>query len=658
MLRLGIIGLLIVSVITAGAALDRPLVHPLFSEGMVVQRDVPITVWGWSEAGQKITVTLAGKTAETTVVAEGSWRVKIGPFAAGGPHELVISGPQSLTIKDVLVGDVWICSGQSNMEMGIGACNAPDDIAQANFPQIRLLTVPRRVAIEPETLLAARWLPCSPVQVQQGLWGGFSATGFYFGRQLHQELHIPIGLIHSSWGGTIAEAWTGLEGLSPLADFKTSINQFTTAVAGLKKQGGLDYGLLFDEWYQVNDTGTMQQWWKPETDVGAWKVAENMPRSWESSGLPDYDGIVWFQRSVEIPAAWTGKDLELGLGWIDDMDTTWFNGVRVGATDRHDVDRIYKVPAAAIRSGTNIITFRVLDTGGDGGLMSKPEHLFIKPVGEAQGVSLAGTWRMKDTISMSKLPRLPQRIDGGNPNVTTVLYNGMIAPLVPFSLKGAIWYQGESNAGRAWQYRSLLPAMITDWRSRFGVGDFPFYIVQLAAWQEACQEPRDHEWAELREAQAVTAKTLPNAGLAVAIDLGDAKDIHPRNKREVGRRLALCALANTYGKKITWSGPWFRAMEPAGQAIRLRFDHVGQGLVARNDRLTGFSIAGENRTFVWADAKIDGDTVLVSSPQVTKPVAVRYAWDINPACGLANKDGLPAVPFRTDDWPAITMNNH
>ena len=301
---------------------------------------------------------------------------------------------------------------------------------------------------------------------------------------------------------------------------------------------------------------------------------------------------------------------------------------------------------------------RVLDTGGAGGLTGKPEQMFIRPTanGQESGQSLAGAWQMRDSAPLGKLPAPPAVPEANNPNVVTVLYNGMIAPLLPFAIKGAIWYQGESNAGRAQQYRKLLPAMIRDWRAHFGVGDFPFYIVQLAAFQPVAPEPRDSEWAELREAQALTAKNTRHCGLAVAIDIGDAADIHPKNKAEVGRRLALCALANTYGKKIVSSGPWYKGMKKSGNQIRLGFDHVDGGLAAKGSDLQGFAIGGEDHKFIWAHAAIEGNTVVVSSPEVAKPVAVRYGWDVNPVCNLYNQAGLPAVPFRTDDWPMVTRD--
>jgi sialate O-acetylesterase len=651
-------GGLITSAGRAAHNTDFPFVHPLFSDHMVLQRGVKVPVWGWATPGAKVTVQFAGQTKSAMAQADGKWMVRLGSLSVSSePRAIIITssaGDRTVTIQDVLVGDVWLCSGQSNMEMGIGACTATNDIATADFPQIRLLTVPHHIATSPAQSLECRWLPCSPQTIAQGGWGGFSAAGFFFGRELYRELNTPIGLIHSSWGGTIAEAWTSTEGLRPLGDFNERLEQ----VAKRDRAGTYDFGAEYEKWCERNDPGTSQGWAKPEIDAAGWKTA-TLPQAFEQAGLPDFDGIVWFRHAFDLPAAWSGQNLKLGLGPIDDIDTTFLNGRKIGQMNRVDLNRVYEVPANLLKTGTNFIGVRVLDTGGPGGLIGKPEQMFVTLAGasETERISLAGQWQMRDSAPLAKLPSPPAVPDSNNPNIVTVLYNGMIAPLLPFAIKGAIWYQGESNAGRAKQYRRLLPAMIRDWRSRFGVGDFPFYIVQLAAFQQTQPEPRDNDWAELREAQALTGKTIPHCGLAVAIDIGEANDIHPKNKAEVGRRLALCALANTYGKKIENSGPWYKSMKMTGNNIRLEFDHLGGGLVTRGGELKGFAIAGEDRKFVWANAVIAGNKVVVSSPQVASPVAVRYAWDINPVCNLYNKTGLPAVPFRTDDWPMVTEHS-
>jgi sialate O-acetylesterase len=373
-----------------------------------------------------------------------------------------------------------------------------------------------------------------------------------------------------------------------------------------------------------------------------------LPSRWESAGLPDFDGVVWFSREFELPASWQGKNVTLSLGPIDDRDTTFVNGNRVGGLESWLEPRVYKVPARYLQPGKNRITVRVLDTGGGGGIGVDAEAMNLKAEGASDVVSLAGTWRYQVGIPLAKVGSPPPSTASNDPNVVTVLYNGMIAPLLPFAIKGAIWYQGESNAGRGRQYQTLLPTMIRDWRDRFGVGEFPFFIVQLANFMDSKPEPGESSWAELREAQSLTARNVPKTGVAVAIDIGDAKDIHPKNKQEVGRRLALNALATAYGKKLEFSGPVYDSMKMDGGKIRLKFKHTTGGLKSKGAKLEGFSIAGDDKKFVWADAVIEGDYVIVSSPRITKPAAVRYAWADNPLCNLYNGEGLPASPFRTD----------
>jgi sialate O-acetylesterase len=408
-------------------------------------------------------------------------------------------------------------------------------------------------------------------------------------------------------------------------------------------------------WYRANDAGTSATipWQSTLLDDSGWATMA-LPAAWEEAGLPGFDGVVWFRKEVELPASAVGKPMTLSLGTIDDQDATFVNGVPVGAMDTWNAMRSYAVPAGVARAGRNVIAVRVLDTSGAGGLTGKPEALTLQ-VEDGPAIPLAGPWRYKATADLTKAPPFPMSL-GANPNLPTVLYNGMIAPVLPYAIKGSIWYQGESNAGRAWQYRTLLPTMIADWRQRFESGDFPFLIVSLANFMERKPEPSDSQWAELREAQAYTVQTVPKTGLAISVDIGDPVDIHPKNKQDVGHRLALAARKIAYGEKgLVASGPVFRGMAVEGNAIRLRFDNVGGGLVAKDGKLAGFAIAGADRKFVWAEARIDGDTIVVSSPAVPNPVAVRYAWADNPDATLFNKAGLPAVPFRTDDWPLTTQ---
>lgn len=637
-------------VVSASGLEEKPLLHPLFADHAVLQRDARVPVWGWTAPGATITVSFAGQKKNAAAGTDGKWKAYLDPMPANKTGRVLKvwsdRGNQRSEISDILVGDVWLCTGQSNMEMGMGVCNVPDKIAGANFPLIRLLMVPKKIAYTPQSTLQCAWLPCSPANLLKGGWGGFSAAGYFFGLELHRNLDVPVGLIETCWGGTVCEAWTSGEALAPLGDFASDIEQ-VKQVATAPEPDKL--GAVMDRWFQAKDPGTQKSWFKPETDVSGWKTA-NLPANWKACGIPGYEGIVWAQKTVDIPAAWAGRELVFSFGTIGDCDETRINGIALGRVEYFDEPRFYKVPADLVKVGSNVITMRIVNVG-NGGFFGPAEQMKVYPSGnESAAISLAGKWRIQETATRASTgaPLI------GNSNMASVLFNGMIAPLLPFAIKGAIWYQGESNADRGYQYRTLLPAMIRDWRSRFGVGDFGFHIVSLANYKKMSDAPCESDWAELREAQAMTAKALPNCGIAMTIDIGDAADIHPKNKNEVGRRLALSALAITYGKNTEWSGPWYKTMEINGKGIRLSFDHAQSGLVAKGNKLTGFAIAGADRNFVWADAVIDGTTVQLSSPDVPAPVAVRYGWDSNPACNLYNKENLPAVPFRTDDWPGST----
>jgi sialate O-acetylesterase len=593
-----------------------------------------------------VKVSISGKTAEGKAAADGKWKVTLPPLAAGGPFTLKVEGPETVDLQNVMVGDVWLCSGQSNMEWQVvSSANAQAEIAAADFPKIRHIFIPHVTSGTPQpTVTTEGWKICSPQTA-----GGFTAVGYYFARHLHQELDgVPIGLIHSSWGGTIAEAWASKEGLTPLQDFNQTME-------ALEQQAKAAPGAASpqDAWYAKNDPEAAT-WSSADFADSAWPELPQ-PLQWMGSNVPalaSFDGVAWFRRSFEVPAAAVGKETVVHLGAIDDDDTVWLNGKQIGATEGFMKHRSYAVPAGLLKAGRNTLAVRVLDHNGGGGLTG-PADVMRVTVKDQPPIPLTGPWRYKVAADLSKVPPYPKPA-GSNPNVPTVLYNAMIAPLVPYGIKGAIWYQGESNAARGSQYRKLLPAMIGDWRQRFGQGDFPFYIVQLANFQAQAPQPGESDWAELREAQALTAKNVKNSGQAVIIDIGEAGDIHPKNKQDVGKRLALQALAKTYGKKVVAAGPEFKEAKKEGAAMRVSFTSTGGGLVAKDGTLKSFAIAGEDRKWVWAEAKIDGDSVVLSSPQVPNPVAVRYAWAANPEATLFNKEGLPAGPFRTDDWPGVT----
>jgi len=486
----------------------------IIGDNMLLQGGDRVTIWGWADAGEEIGVSVSWHKVEWKIQADdqGKWQFKATSPRPGGPYEMTLTGKNTVTIKNILVGEVWVCSGQSNMQWPVRqSANAEQEVASATYPKIRLFSVPRKVADTPQTDCDGKWVECNPETV-----GDFSAVAYFFGRELHQKLDVPVGLIHTSWGGTPAEAWTCgpmLEGnpmLEPILQrYKDAVARYPQAKA------------------------------KYQQDLEQWKKAVEQAKA---EGKP-----------------------------------------------------------APRRPG--------------------------EPFGPGSSHSPSG------------------------------LYNAMIAPLIPYTICGAIWYQGESNAGRAYQYRELFPTMIKSWWNNWGQGDFPFLFVQLANFMQVKDEPGDSAWAELREAQSMTLD-LPNTGMAVIIDIGDANNIHPINKQDVGRRLALWALARTYDQDVVYSGPLYLAKENKGSQIILRFEHVGGGLMTSDGGpLKGFAIAGADRKFVWADARLEGDSVVVSSPQVAEPVAVRYAWADNPVCNLCNKAGLPASPFRTDAWPGITVDS-
>lgn len=633
----------------------------LFSDHAVLQRNIPLRVWGWAEPGEMVSVMLAGNEARAAAGPDGAWEVTLPAQPAGGPLEMTVSGSDTVVVHDLLVGEVWIGSGQSNMEFNVGSSdNSGHEIETAHYPRIRLFTVPKTAATETQTDVDGCWALCSPATVSD-----FSAVLFFFGRMLHEQLDIPFGLIHTSWGGTVAEAWTSRDGLLADPAVRDIVESYERDLPQHEAQMA-EYLATLNCWNDrlskdPGNTALAQGWADPGFDTVHWDWMD-LPTAWQQAGL-DISGVVWFRREVEIPKEWAGRELTLRIGACDKSDVCYFNGTEVGRMSYLEnanswcTPRAYPVPGTLARAGKAVIAVRVYSHCYAGGLLGPETEMRLEVAGavDMQPIVLGGRWQFAIEHNFGRNPDMPlQPLGPGNPNSPHTLYDGMIAPLIPYPICGAIWYQGESNATRALQYRALFRALIRDWRRVWGQGDFPFYFVQLANYNATPPQPNpaDSDWPLLREAQRLALQE-PNTGMAVIIDVGDAVDIHPRNKQDVGRRLALQALAGTFGQQIVHSGPLFRAMTVEAGAIRLAFDHVGSGLHARDGRLSGFAIAGADRRFVWAEARIDGDTVLVSSSQVTEPVAVRYAWADNPPCTLYNRDGLPASPFRTDDWPAL-----
>jgi sialate O-acetylesterase len=620
---------------------------------MILQQKKPAPVWGWSDAGEKVTLLLssAGKTLQTKTIKtgkEGKWVLNLDPVDAGGPYQITVSGKKnSIVFDDVLFGEVWICSGQSNMEMLVNRSNnAAEEKSNANFPQIRHFKVPHDRSLVPkDDITGGEWQLTTPETV-----GDFSAVAYFFARDLYEKLHVPIGLVNSSWGGTQVESWISLDAMKSFDEFKDHVANMPTSLEAFnmmrKKQ--LDDKIISEQG-SFPDAATLKTWPSFSLDDAAWKSME-MPNYFDLKFLPGLDGAVWFRKEIDLPVQWAGQSMILMLGPIDDIDVTYVNGVKIGESlKKVPQARNYIIPANILKAGKNVITVRIEDLGAIGGFSGKPEQM--KLTSADYEMPLAGSWKYRVESSLDN-----KQLSGANVT-STILYNAMIAPLIPYAMRGTIWYQGESNASRAYQYRKSFPLMINDWRKRWGE-DFPFLFVQLASWSASNgTSEKGSTWAELREAQTMTLSTVPNTGMAVINDIGESADIHPKNKQDVGHRLALSALKQVYGQDIVYSGPAYESMKVNGNKITLSFNHTGSGLKSSDKYgyVKGFEIAGADQKFYWAQARIEGSKLVVWSDQVTNPVAVHYGWaDDNIEANLYNKEGIPALPFRTDTWKGIT----
>ncbi len=694
------------AVLTSGlvCGADRPTAtaikpHGLFTDNMVLQRDLPIAVYGTagSNAGGTVEVVLDKDSRQAQVGEQGRWRAEFPARPAGGPFTLSVSGAdRTIALSNVMVGEVWITSGQSNMEMPLkDVQDSTNEIAAADHPELRLYQVSKAVSPVPKDDVVGAWTPCTTQSVQR-----FSAVAYYFGRDLSRKLGVTVGLINAPWFGTMAESWTTAETLNadpvlapilrrywvPIPDFAQAWKYYeqgqffvTTNVHDKMDfaRNWTAYEKALTAWHQAHpearaafhqdqgNEGLNWGWAKPDFDDGAWKPM-NLPRLWK--GTIDVNGAVWFRKQVMIPDTWAGRDLVLSLGAVYDCDTTYFNGRQIGATGGNGrpaymIPRIYRVPGGQVQAGAAVIAVRVFDERDGGGFDCIPKGMVLAVAGTDatnEAVSLAGPWKYSierplDPNSLKPFPAgmpYPPHLRYDQPNqLPGSLYNGMIHPLLGYGFAGAAWYQGESNTDRGEQYRALLPAMIGDWRRGAG-RDFTFLIVQLPTGGPV--------WAEVREAQAMTARRVPKTGLAVIMDIPDG-DLHPKIKLPVGQRLALAALSVAYGQTNVASGPIYRSMTIEGKTIRLRFDSVGGGLAVRTPapptppELKGFTLAGADGRFYAAKARIEGDSVVLSTDYVPAPLAARYAFSGYTAeANFSNAEGLPCGSFRTDDWAVET----
>ncbi len=642
---------LVLVILDRDLVVDLPFLSPMFGDHMVMQRDKPNPFWGWTAPYGTVTVSVGGKSFETSAEASGAWSVKVTPPPVGGPYTVKVSGEETVELADVLVGDVWICSGQSNMEQGILMTDGAEaDVKAAEHPTIRLYMAGKQVGVTSKLVNSGEWKVCSPSSLGEGGWGGFSGVGYHFGRRLNQELGVPVGLVQAAWGGTSAEAWTGAEAIKKLGDWDLELE----TLAKLGAEGRTFNGSYVDLWMAEHDRLAGLKLWETGSSFDGWSKV-TLPGGFGGLMETPGAGVGWFRKEFEVQASMPEGEAAVHFGSVRTADTVWLNGVLIG-TAGWDGPRVYGFWPGHLKPGKNTLVVRVMSPSGPGGILGSAEEAYLR-LGDGSRVSLAGEWEGALGAVISESTPRPRNMEP-LPTVPTVLMNGMVHPIAPLAVRGAVWYQGETNAGRGWQYRSLLPTMIGDWRRLFGQGDFPFYIVSLANFGQRSTLPVEDGWAELREAQALAAKSVANSGLATTIDVGDAGDIHPRDKKSVGERLALIALAKEYGREgVVYSGPEYRSLKMEGSKVRLSFDHLGGGLVAKEGGLKGFAIAGSDQKWVWAEARIEGDGVVVWAEGVESPVAVRYGWAMNPEATLFNRAGLPAHPFRTDDWPTWSRGN-
>ncbi len=634
-------GILVLFMMLATALPSRAQVRlpRLIRDSMVLQRDTKIKLWGWAAPSEKISVRFSGQSYKTRANKDGHWLVELRPVKAGGPHTMTIEASNHLVLKDILVGEVWLCAGQSNMvhQMALHSTRYAKEMEQVNYPGIRQFWVPNVTSLkEPqENLPGGSWKAANPETI-----GEFSAVAYFFAKSLYEKYQVPIGIINASWGGVPIESMMSEESLKDFPSIMSTIekNRDITDMTIRNNAGPASRPSL------PADKGIAEKWFSPAYVPKAWRRIA-VPGYWEDQGIKDLDGTVWYRRVFEVPATMTGVSAKVFLGRIVDADVLYVNGKQVGSTGYMYPQRRYTIPAGVLVPGKNLFVVKVTNNAGKGGFVpDKPYQLMAG----GDSIDLTGYWEYK----VGQVNQ-PFRGGGGSPalqNQPAALYHAMIAPLVNYAVKGFVWYQGESNTGRPQEYARLQPAMIADWRSKWQEPDAPFLFVQLPGFMEMRYQPAESQWAVFREVQAQSL-AVPHTAMAVAIDLGEWNDIHPDRKKEVGDRLALAAEKVAYqDQQVVYSGPQYDAVAIKGDTIELSFSHVGGGLITADGEAPGeFAIAGADKKFVWASTKIAGGRVLAWNDEVIHPMYVRYAWADNPVNpNLFNREGLPAAPFRTD----------
>ncbi|MCT2535151.1 sialate O-acetylesterase [Aquibacillus koreensis] len=612
----------------------------ILSDGMVLQRKASVTIWGNTSSLQTVTISFLGKQYETKSDAQGKWKIVFADLEPGGPYQMEITGDEKKMIHDILIGDVWLLGGQSNMELPVGRTLDlfEEEIKQVNEPYIRQFAVPQEYNFKApqEQLSDAKWIAADPEHLLQ-----FSGAGFYFAQEMYAKYGVPIGLIMSAVGGTPIEAWMSEDTLRKIGTYDETLDKckddvYITSTIRNEEQAA-------NEWYEhlnANDKGLKETpWYSKSIDVSDWQDFE-LPKSWEATDLENVRGAVWFRKEIDVPESMINTEARLKLGTIVDADDTYVNGVRIGNTAYRYPPRRYKIPKGLLKPGKNVITVRVITTGNTGEFIKDMPY---KLIANEQELDLKGTWKYKigEVTEAQPTTTFFRNMPAG-------LYNGMISPLKNFTIKGVLWYQGESNSGQPEGYRELFHDLVNDWRNNWNMGEFPFIFTQLTNFEADPKNPKATNWAELREEQRMSL-AIPNTAMAVTIDIGEYNELHPQDKKTLGKRLALCARKLAFNEDVAFSGPLYTKMVRVGSAIQLHFDQVGEGLASKDGELHHFEICGSNGQYMDAKATIKGDTIIVSNEDIKEAHHVRYAWLNNPEnANLYNKEGLPASPFNTE----------
>ncbi|HMO62556.1 MAG TPA: sialate O-acetylesterase [Ferruginibacter sp.] len=615
----------------------------LIRDSMILQRDTELQIWGWARPKEKVKLWFQQKKYTAVTGADGKWQIKLPPTKAGGPHTMKIVASNSITINNILTGDVWLCSGQSNMvhQMALHSISYAQDIEQANYPEIRQFWIPTITDLTgpKDDLPTGFWKWANPQDVKQ-----FSVAAYFFARSLYEQYHIPIGIINSSVGGPPIEAWISEEGLKDFDGLTSTLqkNKDTAYVNSTNRKA-----IAANSMPEPDDKAVKEavHWYDTSYIPKGWRNI-NIPGYWEDQGIKNLDGIVWYRKEVSIPASMTGTAATVFLGRIVDADMLYINGIKVATTSYQYPQRRYAVPRGILKPGKNIVIIKVTNYSGKGGFVpDKPYYL----VAGTDTLDLKGTWQYKvGAVFIPKQGPIQKGIAAQDE--PTSLYNAMIAPLIHYRIKGMLWYQGEGNIARPAEYEKLLPALIADWRNKWKQPNAPFLYVQLPNYGDMNYLPSESNWARLRESQLKTL-SVANTAMAVTIDLGEWNDIHPDNKKDIGLRLAVAAKKIVYNEAIVHSGPLYQSSAIEGNKVVITFTHTGSGLITNDGEPPGeFAIAGADKKFKWAKAKINGNTIIVWNENVPEPLYVRYAWADNPVHpNVYNKEGLPASPFRTDD---------